>query len=93
MYIYLNIGALQYVRQILTAIKRGIDSNIIIVGNSNIPLTSMDNVSSRKKINKETQALNYTLHQIDLIDIYTEHSIQKQKNTHSFQVHMELFPG
>ena len=53
----------------------------------------MDNVSSRKKINKETQALNYTLHPIDLIDIYTEHSIQKQKNTHSFQVHMEHFPG
>ena len=49
----LNIWASQYVRQILTVIKRGTDSNIIIVENFNIPLTTMDNISSRKKINKE----------------------------------------
>ena len=34
-----------------------------------IPLTPIDR-SSRKKINKETQVLNETLHQIDLIDTY-----------------------
>ena len=40
-----NIGAPQYIRQILTAIKGEIDSNTIIVGDFNIPLTSMDRSS------------------------------------------------
>ena len=53
----------------LTAIKGEIDSNTIIVGDFNTPLSPMDR-SSRMKINKETQALNDTLDQIDLIDIY-----------------------
>ena len=48
--------------------------------------------SSRQKINKETQALNDTLDQMDLIDIYRAFH-QKQQNTHSFQVHMEHSPG
>ena len=50
-----NIGAPQYIRQILTDIKGEINSNTTIVGNFNTPLTSMDR-SSRQKINKETQA-------------------------------------
>ena len=33
-----NIGAPQYIRQILTAIKGEIDSNTIIVGDFNTPL-------------------------------------------------------
>ena len=49
-----NIGAPQYIRQMLTATKGEIDSNTIIVGDFNTPLTSMDR-SSRQKINKETQ--------------------------------------
>ena len=53
----------------LTAIKGKIDSNPIIVGGFNMPLTSMDR-SSRQKISKETQALNDTSDQMDLIDIY-----------------------
>ena len=64
-----NIGAPQYTRQMLTAIKEEIDSNTIIVGDFNTSLTPMDR-SSRQKINKETQALNDTIDQIDLIDIY-----------------------
>ena len=55
-----NIGAPQYIRQILTAIKGEIDSNTIIVGDFNTPLSPMDK-SSKMKINKETQALNETL--------------------------------
>ena len=51
----------------LIAIKG--DSNTIIVKDFNIPLTPMDR-SSRQKINKETQGLNGTSDQIDLIDIY-----------------------
>ena len=59
-----NKGALQYIRQILTSIKGEIDSNTIIVGDFNTPLSSMDR-SSRQKINKETQALNDTLDQMN----------------------------
>ena len=64
-----NIGAPQYIRQILTPIKGEIDSNTIIVGDFNSPLSPMDR-SSRQKINKKTQALNDTLDQIELIDIF-----------------------
>ena len=64
-----NIGAPQYIKQILTAIKGEIDSNTIIIGDFNIPLSPMDR-SSKMKINKETQALNDTLNKMDLIDIY-----------------------
>ena len=64
-----NIGAPQYIRQMLTAIKGEIDSNTIIVGDFNIPLSPMDR-SSKMKINTETQALNDTLNKMDLVDIY-----------------------
>ena len=64
-----NIGAPQYIRQILTAIKGEIDSNTIIAGDFNTPLSPMDR-SSKMKINKETQALSDTLNKMNLIDIY-----------------------
>ena len=64
-----NIGAPQYIRQILTAIKGEIDSNTITAGDFNTPLTSIDR-SAKQKINKETQALSDIIDQIDLIDIY-----------------------
>ena len=57
-----NIGAPQYIRQILTAIIGEIDSNTIIVGDFNTPLSPMDG-SSKMKINKETEALNDTIDQ------------------------------
>ena len=64
-----NIGARQYIRQILTAIKGEIDGNKIRVRDFNTPLSTMDR-SSKMKINKETQALNDTLKKMNLIDIY-----------------------
>ena len=64
-----NIGAPQYVRQILTRTKEEINSNTIIVGDFNTPLTTMDR-KTKQKINKETQTLNDTMDQLDLIDIY-----------------------
>ena len=64
-----NIGALQYVRQILTSMKEEINSNTIIVGDFNTPLTTMDR-STKQKINKETQTLKDTMDRLDLIDIY-----------------------
>ena len=48
-----NIGGNQSVKQIITAIKAEINSNPIVVGDINTPLSSMDS-SFRQKINKET---------------------------------------
>ena len=64
-----NIGAPQYVRQMLTSMKGEINSNTIRLGDFNTPLTPMDR-SAKQKISKETQTLNDTMDQLDLIDIY-----------------------
>ena len=64
-----NIEAPQYVRQMITSMKGGINNNTIIVGDFNTPLTPMDR-STKQKSNKETQTLNDTIDQLDLIDIY-----------------------
>ena len=61
-----NIGARQYRRQTLADIKREINSNTIIVGDVNMPLTPTDR-SPKQKINKETWVLNDTLDVMDLI--------------------------
>ena len=57
-------------RQTLTDVKGEIDSNTIIVGDFNTPLTPMDR-SSKQKINKETQVLNDTLDEMNLIDFFS----------------------
>ena len=54
----LNIGALKYIKQILTDTKGEIDKNTIIV-DFNTPLTSMD-WSSRQKINKARDSKWYS---------------------------------
>ena len=64
-----NTGAPQYIRQTLTAIKGETDSNTIIVGDFNTPLTPVDR-SSKQKINKETQVLNDIFDKVDLIGIF-----------------------
>ena len=57
-----NIGAPQYVSQMLTSMKGEINNNTIIVGDFNTPLTPMDG-STKQKINKETQTLSNTIGQ------------------------------
>ena len=64
-----NIGTPQYIRQTLTDVKGEIDSNTMIVRDFNTPLTPMDR-SSKQKISKETQVLNDTLDETDLIVIF-----------------------
>ena len=49
--------------------KEEINSNTVIVVDFNTPLTNTDR-STKEKINKETQTLNDTMDQADLIDIY-----------------------
>ena len=44
-----NIGAPQYIRQVLISMKGNINSNTIIVGDFNTPLTPMD-ISTKQKI-------------------------------------------
>ena len=49
--------------------KGEINNNKIIVGDFNTPLTPMD-TSTKLKISKETQTVNDTMGQLELIDIY-----------------------
>ena len=49
--------------------KGEVNSNTIIVGNFNTPFTPMDR-STKQKISKETQTLNDTMDQLNLVDIY-----------------------
>ena len=81
-----NIGAPQYIWQLLTDIKEEIKSNTIIVGYFNTSLTKMDR-SSKMKINKETEALNDTIDQIDLIDIYRTFHLKTADYTFFSSVH------
>ena len=78
----------------LTSMKGEISSNTIIVGDFNTLLTPMDR-SSKQKISKELQALNDTMDQLDLIDIYSIfHPKMINFSRAPFtQVHTEHFPG
>ena len=62
------------------------------MGGFNTPLTPMDR-STEQKINKETQTLNDTIDQLDLIDIYRTFHPKTTEFTCFFQVHTEHFPG
>ena len=56
-------------KKILEDFKKDIDSNTIIVGDFNTPLSKMDR-SSKQNINKDIAALSNFLDQMDLTDIY-----------------------
>jgi exonuclease III len=60
------------------ALRTQIDSDTVIVGDLNIPLSPIDR-SSRQKINKQTSELLNTLDKIDTADIYKVfHSTTRQ---------------
>ena len=81
-----NIGVPKYIGKLLEDFKKDIDSNTIIVGDFNTPLSKIDR-SPKENINKDIVALNNTLDEMDL----TEPFIPKKQNEHSFQIHMEHF--
>ena len=81
-----NIGAPQYIRKMLTSMKREINSKTRIVGDFNTPLTPMDK-STKQKISKETQTLNDTMDQLDLIDINRTFHPQTMNFTFSSSAH------
>ena len=85
-----NIGAPQYVRQILMRMKEEINSNTIIVGDFNTPLTTMDR-STKQKINKKRQTLKDTMDQLDLLTSIGCFTLKQSTSTFS-QVHMAPFP-
>ena len=59
----------KYIKKILEHFKKDIDSNTIIVGDFNTPLSKM-NRSSKQNIKKDIVSLNNTLDEMDLTDIY-----------------------
>ena len=77
-------------RQTLTDIKGEIDSNTIIVGGFNTPLKPMDR-SSKQKINKQTQVLNDTLDEMDLIDIFRTFQPEAEEHTSFSSTHGTFF--
>ena len=64
-----NIWAPKYTKKILKDFKKEIDRTTIIVGDFNTPLPTIDR-PSKQKIHKDIVALNYTIKQMDIINIY-----------------------
>ena len=66
--------------------KKDIDSNTIIVGDFNTPLSKMDR-SSKQNINKDIVSLNNTLEEMDLTDIERAFHLKEAKHTFFSSVH------
>ena len=66
--------------------KKDIDSNTIIVGDFNTPLSRMDR-SSKQNISKDIVALNNALDEIDLTDIYRPFHPKETKYTSFANAH------
>ena len=81
-----NIEELHYVMQMLTSMKREINSNTIILRDFNTPLTPMDR-STKWKISKEIQTLIDTMDKLDLIDIYRTFHPKTMNFTFSSSAH------
>ena len=84
-----NIESTKYIKKILEDFKKDIDSNTLILGGFNTPLSKMDR-SSKENINKDIVALNNALDQMDLM-IYTEPFILKKQNTHFLKSSLNIF--
>ena len=70
--------------------KEDIDSNTIIVGDFNTPLSKMD-ISSKQNINKDIVALNNALDEMDLTDIYRDFHPKEAKYTFFFKCTWNIF--
>ena len=77
-----NIGAPQYIRQMVTSMKMEINSYTIRVKYFNTSLIPMDR-STKWKNNKETQGLNDTLGTLDQLIPYRDFT-QKNDEFHLF---------
>ena len=66
-YLCTQFGEPKYINQLIT--NNLTDKNVVIAGDFNSLLTTMDR-SSKQKINKETMALNDVQEQMDFTDIF-----------------------
>jgi exonuclease III len=64
-----NVSAPSFIKHTLKDLKAHIDSNTVVVGDFNTPLSPIDR-SSKQKIDKQILELNDTINQMDLTDIY-----------------------
>jgi exonuclease III len=64
-----NTMAPIYIKENSNAIRTQINTNTVIVGDLNTPLSPISR-SSRQKINKEISELLHTLDKTDMVDIY-----------------------
>jgi exonuclease III len=64
-----NVNAPNFINHTLKDLKAYNNSNTVVVGDINTPLSSIDR-SSKQKINKENSDQKYTIEQMDLVDVY-----------------------
>ena len=81
-----NIGAPKHIKKILDNLKKDIDSNTIIVGDFNTPLSKMDRFS-KLNINKDIVAFNNALDEMNLTDIYKAFHPKETKYTFFSKAH------
>ena len=81
-----NIGAPKYIKKILEDFKKDIDSNTIIVGDFNNPLSKMDR-SSKQNINKDIAPLIQAIVELYLTDIYRAFHPKETKYTFFSNAH------
>jgi exonuclease III len=84
-----NLYASNFIKHTLKDLKRQIDSNTVVVGDINIPLSPIDR-SSTKEINKEILGLNDTINQMDLTDVYIIFHLATAQYTFFSAVHGTL---
>jgi exonuclease III len=64
-----NLNAPNFIKHTLKYLKTYINSNTVVVGDLNTPLSPIDRLS-KQKLNKEILQLNHTIDQMDLADVY-----------------------
>jgi exonuclease III len=82
-----NVNATNFIKHTLKDLKAYINTNTVVVGDFNTPLSSIDR-SLEQKINTEIQDLKYTIDQMTYL-MSTEHFIQLLQNIHSSQQPIE----
>ena len=84
--IYAQQRSTKYIKKILEDFKKDIDSNTILLGDFNTPLSKMGRFS-KQNINKDIMTLNNALDQMDLTDIYRTFHPKESKYTFFSNAH------
>jgi exonuclease III len=81
-----NVSTPNFIKHTLKDLKAYINSNTVVVGDFNTPLSLID-MSSKQKINKEIQDLKYTIDQMDLLGVYRTYHPTSPQYTFFSAVH------